>query len=718
LTWGKKLPRIPLPNINAEAANRPFLAPGGRRPQSPPNSVRSPKTGYQRSMTSPRLRVRDPRPPSPEMSANLDCAFPPFPASATEERRPSTSAGRPSTSAGRNERAPSRSRSRMGPTLHAGPDPPSWEPKSSKTTGGESVLQRLNTLKSGPFAAKPRQDSGESDTKDGAPSGHQRRPSVPAVAMPIVHPPTPTNQALQPTRPSTATSEYSQGDAHQPQKRVPPPRPARPYSREVLSPSFLVQFSAEPVELPAPSEPRSTSALSDGNVSLPVLDPSASSSFSQPFGNTSSDGATIPARSPSLSDGSPLPPRTVSRNGTRMDYRLQDAPPVPRPALHHMHAASDSSSSVTTSHSSSHTSSTDGLRLSQPGSSASSVEVLSPLASALAPKVDDEVMRPAGLNIRNPQKPGMRAELPKSSSPPREMARPAPTTRVPRNEAPMMAQPLESPMDPAMMAHSAMVYEPWVASPEKRPQTADGRSRSMSKADSNARVPSPVKPSVPPTMGAAPSSTPSTTSRSCSANSHGPSPCGLQPQPRPEPLRRSTTPKTSHKPMCRGCGQLIEGKSVKAADGRLTGRWHKACFVCRSCQEPFTTADFYVIDNQPYCEHHYHEKNESLCHGCNRGIEGQYLEATSTTRQGVVDRKYHPRCFTCCQCRMILSDDYFEITGRVYCERHALAAMRAQARVVGPGRPEPGPGSSLNPRDRKQMLAERRTTRLINPMMA
>ena len=172
--------------------------------------------------------------------------------------------------------------------------------------------------------------------------------------------------------------------------------------------------------------------------------------------------------------------------------------------------------------------------------------------------------------------------------------------------------------------------------------------------------------------------------------------------PRNPPLARRPT---AGRATCRGCGLVIEGKSVKAADGRLTGRWHKACFVCRTCEQPFTTADFYVIANQPFCEQHYHEKNGSLCHGCNRGIEGQYLETSSSSRNGSVARKFHPRCFTCCECREVLSEDYFEITGKVYCERHALAAMRGQARVAGPG-------STLGP-DKRALTAERRTTRLM-----
>lgn len=149
-------------------------------------------------------------------------------------------------------------------------------------------------------------------------------------------------------------------------------------------------------------------------------------------------------------------------------------------------------------------------------------------------------------------------------------------------------------------------------------------------------------------------------------------------------------PTTANKGNCRGCGEIIKGKSVRAEDGRrLTGRYHKQCFVCKTCQAPFQTADFYVMDNHPYCARHYHELNNSLCTNCDRGIEGPYLE---TEQQ----RKFHPHCFSCQECHRILRKDYFEFDGRTLCEQHAHRAAQ-QPSSLGPGRRFP----------------ERRTTRLM-----
>jgi hypothetical protein len=179
-------------------------------------------------------------------------------------------------------------------------------------------------------------------------------------------------------------------------------------------------------------------------------------------------------------------------------------------------------------------------------------------------------------------------------------------------------------------------------------------------------------------------------------------------------MQLSRRPTVGGRTTCRGCGHLIEGKSIKAADGGLTGRWHKACFVCKTCEQPFPNADFYVLANQPYCEQHYHEKNRSLCFGCRRGIEGPYLETKTQDPRGLVLRKYHPKCLTCLTCKATLTDDYFDYRGGVYCEMHAMASMRAVPRRGGPGgslvNRSGGPG--LSPLG-NGARAERRTTKLM-----
>ena len=160
--------------------------------------------------------------------------------------------------------------------------------------------------------------------------------------------------------------------------------------------------------------------------------------------------------------------------------------------------------------------------------------------------------------------------------------------------------------------------------------------------------------------------------------------------PPPPPVPQSTSlptrrPTQVNKGPCRGCNEPIFGKSVSSADGRLTGRYHKQCFICTTCGIPFQTTDCYVANNHPYCARHYHELNNSICGSCDRGIEGQYLEMLQDPHQ----RKFHPHCFTCQDCHFILRDDYYEWNGRVLCEQHAFGAASRNTQLpssLGPGR--------------------------------
>lgn len=179
---------------------------------------------------------------------------------------------------------------------------------------------------------------------------------------------------------------------------------------------------------------------------------------------------------------------------------------------------------------------------------------------------------------------------------------------------------------------------------------------------------------------------------------------------------RPTTP-AGTKGICRGCSQMIMAgqKSVSSKDGRLTGRYHKDCFVCRTCREPFATADFYVHDDEPYCSHDYHVLNDTLCGACGKGIEGQYLGTTDAT--GSESKKFHPKCLTCSTCRTQLGDDYFEYYGRIYCERDAFRAASGPRSPYdnAPSRPSPLVREYINSSEPgiKGRFPERRTTRLM-----
>lgn len=193
---------------------------------------------------------------------------------------------------------------------------------------------------------------------------------------------------------------------------------------------------------------------------------------------------------------------------------------------------------------------------------------------------------------------------------------------------------------------------------------------------------------------------------------------------RPKQLASRHVPKRSqtmgaNKGTCRGCQNTIASyqKSVSSADGRLTGKYHKECFVCHSCKSLFATADFYVLQDLPYCAHHYHELNGTLCVGCGNGIEGQYLESNSNKISK--SSKFHAHCLACATCRCPLRDDYFELNGKVYCERDAFRAAsphtsRSQYDTA-PSRPSPLSQGMLRADSEAgaRKFPERRTTKLM-----
>ena len=168
--------------------------------------------------------------------------------------------------------------------------------------------------------------------------------------------------------------------------------------------------------------------------------------------------------------------------------------------------------------------------------------------------------------------------------------------------------------------------------------------------------------------------------RSMDSQTSGPRPFGSDRE------RQGSASGASRGP-CKACGEEIRGKCISSADGRLTGKYHKACFVCTTCRSPFSSAEFYVLGDRPYCELHYHRLNGSLCGGCGRGIEGQYLEDEALV-------KYHVGCFRCADCGMSLSNGYFEVDGGTYCERDAWRRAQQPAAGSSPDGALPSPVAS------------------------
>lgn len=105
---------------------------------------------------------------------------------------------------------------------------------------------------------------------------------------------------------------------------------------------------------------------------------------------------------------------------------------------------------------------------------------------------------------------------------------------------------------------------------------------------------------------------------------------------------------------CRSCGLVVSGKrSYSKAANELSGQWHRSCFRCIECNLPFSkTIPCYILDDQPYCQLHYHEANDSICRMCQGFIEGECLE----NDRGEI---FHVDCLKCYLCHKIINEDYF-----------------------------------------------------------
>lgn len=356
-----------------------------------------------------------------------------------------------------------------------------------------------------------------------------------------------------------ATAEAAEA---QPAKRAPPPRPARPDSNVDAFIEHLQGQANQPSLAGLGMRSQQTPVQKDGDgaankaaISLPrrpseKVPPPPPKSRSQ-HGSISEtpewwdDVKDAEAqrsqheRKPSAAheNAKRFPRRTSSRNISLKDLDLGPKPPVPQLEVRARgsHAPSDSASSEASG------SSTYDVRSSR--SSPPTSAGTSPINGPFKPyRPFDMQQMPAGLNVSRPGT---------STGPPPEAHRKTPSVSQ-RDPSEELAQPLsppqiphapsapESPMDPAIQRG---LFTP------TRPSDASALPEIQSVVKDDETTPAPAAPS--------------------------------QEEEQIKPVSHTRTASLGKRPgakgNCRGCGEVIVGKSVKAADGRLTGRWHKQC---------------------------------------------------------------------------------------------------------------------------------------------
>lgn len=627
---------------SAFAPNRPTNLSQSELPNPAINDRRSPLSPLNRSATLPLT------PPSPE-ARSQDGAFPIFPTSKSKSR-----SNTPTTPSESSFLPFSNHTSLQNQSNSFG----IFAPLSPKRRGGDDVLKRLDALSPGPFdtnntgdirnsghkrtgTSSSREDfirspnsgsfGGHSPQSSNASSYHTRNTSLASLAGGPWR--NKSTEIADVSTMSAVSDRPSTSDNHSGSLKM--DHSETNQSRPVIG--QLGRSQTSPVETVGMGSRQETSSISQRvdpspPQSRPTLHrprPSVAAA-NRPLDEIGSMSSFKPSRSlggrkdskPTIDTSESLPPVVTD---TRSDQRLQDAPPVPRPTRaldfgigNPYHLSTESASSNDSSGSDVKTSSS---RSSPPLSESpqrpkrkADTSKLDNLLSEFRLDLDTAPILEHPAPPRWASPPSFSRPLyskPTETSPYRDSATISPTSNT--HSLTRDGDGLQSFLTPATSTdgHLTPTYpaaNQVVISPSSNPVASPDEDLS------------PVYPLNQGTLRAPPASYP-------------PLPPPKAPLPRP---RRTATKKGS----CRGCGELIMGKSVSSADGRLTGRYHKPCFVCKTCKEPFQTADFYVMNNHPYCGRHYHQLNDSLCKSCDRGIEGQYLETE-------LKQKFHPHCFTC-----------------------------------------------------------------------
>jgi len=112
-------------------------------------------------------------------------------------------------------------------------------------------------------------------------------------------------------------------------------------------------------------------------------------------------------------------------------------------------------------------------------------------------------------------------------------------------------------------------------------------------------------------------------------------------------------------PKCAGCSNPLKGAFLNAMDKG----WHKECFVCAACKNPFPDGLYRKHEEQPFCERDFNELFAIRCSNCNKPIGLNFIEA--------FDKPFHPECFTCTEGHTIgEGEDFYEKNGRAICAHH------------------------------------------------
>lgn len=96
--------------------------------------------------------------------------------------------------------------------------------------------------------------------------------------------------------------------------------------------------------------------------------------------------------------------------------------------------------------------------------------------------------------------------------------------------------------------------------------------------------------------------------------------------------------------------------------------YHPQCFACSECDLPILDKFYTTDEGRWLCEEHY-RLTKPKCHVCQLPVMERMLTA--------MDRKFHPACFTCSVCSVILDGKPFMAEGEVIHCRECYAKFKA-----------------------------------------
>jgi len=115
---------------------------------------------------------------------------------------------------------------------------------------------------------------------------------------------------------------------------------------------------------------------------------------------------------------------------------------------------------------------------------------------------------------------------------------------------------------------------------------------------------------------------------------------------------------------CRRCGRLLEGAVLKVGGGA----YHTSCFSCAECGVGLAATQVALdpAGRDVYCETCHAQLFAVRCAECGDPISPA-SGATTAPRLTALGRDFHPDCFRCSDCRLILEDGCYPLDNTPFC---------------------------------------------------